>query len=143
MDPVVFNQIELNDTILNNSEQVVRIFGRTDDGKSVLCTVHGYFPYLITRVPAKLKLNLKENLSELEQKLNRLTSNQIIKCEYEENKCIYGYNLKTEFVKITYAMSTVGGQIKKALKEGTKLLLKKGIELFECFLCTNNRHCSK
>ena len=53
--PLIFQQIEVEDYLGNGphgEQSLIRMFGITEEGHSVLCHVHGGYPYLYVPAPS-------------------------------------------------------------------------------------------
>ncbi|OUM64108.1 hypothetical protein PIROE2DRAFT_66246 [Piromyces sp. E2] len=130
-DPIIFQQIEIDDyvKIENNEfntdlgsnkklEPVIRFFGCTENGNSVVCHVHGFYHYLYVPAP----LNFKEcNLQDFKEALN--TNNDIKKVEIVLRESIYHFhgNQKTPFIKITINLPKQLPGVKRKLENGIQI----------------------
>lgn len=98
----------------NNSRPVMRVFGRTPCGKSVLCHIHNLQPYFFVRKPEEFDYSCQDVKNEI----NAIIRNQreepstekgkppvgyIVSCEYLTMCDTHGYNLdpRKQFIKIT------------------------------------------
>ncbi|SAM06965.1 hypothetical protein [Absidia glauca] len=102
-DSIVFQQIEMDDYMdFKIKRPVVRFYGITKNGNSVLCSAHGFLPYFYFPAPLGLK---KSHLPALQQALTIATgeTNIIDKLEIVMKQSLYGYrgDTKSPFVKVT------------------------------------------
>ncbi|KAI8336982.1 DNA polymerase family B-domain-containing protein [Chlamydoabsidia padenii] len=102
-DSIVFQQIEMDDYMdYKIKRPVVRFYGITKNGNSVLCNAHGFLPYFYFPAPIGLK---KSHLPALQQALTTATgeSNIIDRLDITMKQSLYGYrgDMKSPFVKVT------------------------------------------
>jgi len=127
-DSIIFQQIEIDDyvKIENNNfnsdlgsnkklEPVIRFFGCTDNGNSVVCHVHGFYHYLYVPAPYNFK---ESNLQDFKDALN--TNNEIKKVEIVLRESIYNFhgNQKSPFIKITVNLPKHLSGVKRKLETG-------------------------
>ncbi|KAG0235930.1 DNA-directed DNA polymerase delta [Actinomortierella wolfii] len=102
-DNLIFQQIEADEYMSNSTNTpVIRFFGVTENGNSVICHVTGFLPYFYVPTPAGFK---PENISAFKQALETgmEKGNSIVKIEWTMKESIYGYHggEKSAFLKIT------------------------------------------
>ena len=123
---------------------VIRLYGVTDDGHSVLCHVHGFTPYFYARAPKGLR---QEHLSIFRRKLDEMVgqrkrggeymSQHIVAVQLESGKrSIYGYTIDqspTPMVKIWTAMPTLVPTARGVLENGFSYMDGVPSERYKCF----------
>ncbi|KAG0335796.1 DNA-directed DNA polymerase delta [Podila horticola] len=102
-DSIVFQQIEA-DEVMNYTTQspVVRFFGITEAGNSVICHVTGFLPYFY--VPAPLGFRIEQiNAFQTALESGIEKANSVVKVEWKMRESIYGYHggEQSVFLKIT------------------------------------------
>ncbi|CDS07654.1 hypothetical protein LRAMOSA01603 [Lichtheimia ramosa] len=100
-DNLVFQQIEADDYMDHNSRKpVVRLYGVTKEGNSVVCHVHGFLPYFYFPAPVGLK---QSHLPSLQAGLSARVQNGINRVDLVMKQSIYGYRGDgfVQFVKVT------------------------------------------
>ncbi|KAI7877041.1 hypothetical protein K492DRAFT_239410 [Lichtheimia hyalospora FSU 10163] len=100
-DNLVFQQIEADDYMDHNSRKpVVRLFGVTKGGNSVVCHAYGFLPYFYFPAPVGLK---QSHLPSLQAGLSTAVQNGINRVELVMKQSIYGYRGEgfSQFVKVT------------------------------------------
>ncbi|ORY41158.1 hypothetical protein LY90DRAFT_661817 [Neocallimastix californiae] len=133
-DPIIFQQIEIDDTVeiekddLNTHEYgsnrkfapVIRFYGCTEKGNSVVCNVHGFHHYLYVPAPANFT---EANLPDFKEALNNETINDVKKVEIVLRESIYHYhgNQKSPFIKITTSLPKQLSGIKRRLEQGINI----------------------
>eukprot|EP00833_Pecoramyces_ruminatium_P004950 jgi/Orpsp1_1/1178982/evm.model.c7180000067458.1 len=129
VDPIIFQQIEIDDTIKiedsdtvefgsnKKTEPVIRFYGCTEKGNSVVCNVHGFHHYLYVPAPANFT---EENLPSFKKALNNDTINDVKKVEIVLRESIYYYhgNQKSPYIKITTNLPKHLSGIKRKLENG-------------------------
>lgn len=104
---------------------VMRIFGITQEGFSVMAHVHGFAPYFYIEAPAGFKAS---QLSSFQKKFKSLLIQEDGKTEVEEpileveivkkaNMYGFGDNKKIPFLKITVALPSYVGKLARALEK--------------------------
>eukprot|EP00794_Sanderia_malayensis_P008104 gene8104-8972_t len=137
-DKLVFQQLELDDYIgphlpgmpgcKDGPNAIMRMFGITEDGNSVLCHVHGFVPYFF--IPAPKGFNT-EHCSLFQDALNKTVladmrsnkdnvSQAIVAVEVHSKENIYGYhgNTKIPYLKIYVALQKLIAPCKRILENG-------------------------
>ncbi|KAM7292378.1 DNA polymerase delta catalytic subunit isoform X2 [Ixodes scapularis] len=122
---------------------IVRMFGVTDGGHSVLCHVHGFLPYFYVEAPAGFK---KEHCRAFKDALNRavladMRSNKmnltdaVAAIDLVMKQSIYGYNSKgkTPFLKITMVLPRLIAPAKRLLETGTVSVPPYGAPCYRVF----------
>ncbi|CAO3647176.1 unnamed protein product [Cunninghamella blakesleeana] len=102
-DKLVFQQIEIDDFMDFQAKQpVIRFYGITDNGNSVVCYVKGFLPYFYFQAPPGLK---ESHLPALKQAFSRDLGehNSIKRLDIVLKQSLYGYrgDAKSPFIKIT------------------------------------------
>ncbi|KAG0364263.1 putative delta DNA polymerase [Gamsiella multidivaricata] len=119
-DPLVFQQIEADEyTHSGTQTPVVRFYGVTETGNSVICHVTGFLPYFYVPAPMGFKIeNIPALTSALEAKMDRAHS--VVKIEWKLKESIYGYygGEKSPFLRITLKDPRNINVAKRALESG-------------------------
>ncbi|KAI8099328.1 DNA polymerase family B-domain-containing protein [Halteromyces radiatus] len=102
-DKLLFQQIEMDDFMdIKTRRPIVRFFGITENGNSVVCNAQGFLPYFYFPAPIGLK---KSHLPALQQALSSAAgeANIISHLEITMKQSLYGYrgDTKSPFVKVT------------------------------------------
>ncbi|KAH8556666.1 DNA polymerase family B-domain-containing protein [Umbelopsis sp. PMI_123] len=102
-DKLVFQQIEADEYIdYTANRPVVRFFGVTNSGNSVLCHVHGFLPYFYVPAPVGF---LPTHVESLKRTLTSSLgiAGSVVNVEICLKQSIYGYHgdSKSPFIKIT------------------------------------------
>eukprot|EP00698_Gefionella_okellyi_P019960 TRINITY_DN6205_c0_g1_i1.p1 TRINITY_DN6205_c0_g1~~TRINITY_DN6205_c0_g1_i1.p1 ORF type:complete len:1093 (-),score=275.65 TRINITY_DN6205_c0_g1_i1:45-3323(-) len=108
---------------------VLRMYGVTDEGFSVLAHVHGFMPYFYCIAPqgftpdkcADFRRLLNQKLVQTNDQMRRLPNPELILgVELEKKQSIWGYsgNRLTSFLKITVAMPKVVPACRTMLEAG-------------------------
>ena len=123
-DSIVFQQIDIDSYIgsarpgmpgpKEGAAPIMRMFGVTDTGVSVMCHIHGFAPYFYAPAPNGFK---KENCHQFMDKLNKALlqdmrnnseniENAVLAVEVVQKQSIYGYRgyKKIPFLKITVVL---------------------------------------
>ena len=144
-DTIIFQQIEIDHYIgftkegmpgVKDAESaIMRMFGITANGNSIMCHVHGFFPYFYIQAP---KGFTKEMCKSFMEKLNLLVNNEshhsVLAVELVKKQSIYGYQGEEmkNFLKITVALPRLINQTVKTLDEkAMKELEGDQIKFFE------------
>ncbi|KAF8937609.1 delta DNA polymerase [Dissophora ornata] len=102
-DAIVFQQIEADEYMHSGTQTpVVRFFGITEIGNSVLCHVTGFLPYFYVPAPVGFKIeNIPAFKTALETAIEKGSS--IVKVEWKLKESIFGYRggEKSPFLKVT------------------------------------------
>eukprot|EP00730_Choanoeca_flexa_P019669 TRINITY_DN9614_c0_g1_i2.p1 TRINITY_DN9614_c0_g1~~TRINITY_DN9614_c0_g1_i2.p1 ORF type:complete len:1053 (+),score=322.68 TRINITY_DN9614_c0_g1_i2:142-3159(+) len=118
----------------NDQVQVVRMYGVTELGNSVMIHVHGFCPYLYCATPKNFSSNL---LKEFKNKLDTLVKGQtsaakgfkevVLAVEMVKKESIYGYHPggKVDFLKVTLIQHKFINSCRRVL-EGGSLMLSSG-----------------
>eukprot|EP01133_Synstelium_polycarpum_P003579 gene3579-4095_t len=106
---------------------VIRLFGITANGNSVLCKVHGFLPYFFISMPPKytyadnkaFRDTLNERMKYGESN-NNAPQDIILSIDIVKKKSILGYNPHplTEFIMITLAMPKYVTRCREILETG-------------------------
>ncbi|ORZ22880.1 DNA polymerase family B-domain-containing protein [Lobosporangium transversale] len=117
-DSIVFQQIEADeymDSIAHTP--VVRFYGITEIGNSVICHVTGFLPYFYVPAPMGFKV---ENIPTFKTALER--NNSVVKVEWKLKESIYGYHggEQSPFLKITLKDPKNVPTAKRAIERGIK-----------------------
>ncbi|CAO3669799.1 unnamed protein product [Rhizopus stolonifer] len=102
-DKLVFQQIEVDDYMdYGNHEPIIRFYGVTQEGHSVLCHVKGFHPYFYFPAPVGFQ---ESHIQSLKQSLSAAVgiSKGLDKIEIAMKQSIYGYqgNIKTPYIRVT------------------------------------------
>uniref|UniRef100_A0A8C5Q3P7 DNA polymerase n=1 Tax=Leptobrachium leishanense TaxID=445787 RepID=A0A8C5Q3P7_9ANUR len=137
-DAVCFQQIELDHYIgpsvpgmlgaTNGPVPIVRVFGITAEGNSVLCHIHGFAPYFYVPCQTGFK---EEHLSDFKKHLNNVVikdmrsnkdsiSQAVLAVDICMKESMYGYHGKRmiPFLKITMAFPRLIAPAKRLLEQG-------------------------
>ncbi|XP_071955316.1 DNA polymerase delta catalytic subunit-like [Antedon mediterranea] len=138
-DSLLFQQIDLDYYIgthmkdmpgpLNGPTPIVRMFGITMAGNSVLCHIHGFTPYFYIKAPRDFQ---EKHCQIVRDQLNKavlgdMRSNKdslaevILAVDMESKESIYGYhgNKKEPFLKITLATPKFIAPARRLLEHGS------------------------
>ena len=128
-DPLIFQQIDIdhyigaqNKKILHGKKEtpnhvlpIIRMYGVTKGGNSVMAHVHGFLPYFYVKIPGPFN---KDRLNQFRQQLNEAAKSEVrvqgiegldqivLGIEVEQKQSMYGYNGngKSNFLKICVAI---------------------------------------
>ncbi|RWS28033.1 DNA polymerase delta catalytic subunit-like protein [Leptotrombidium deliense] len=122
-EPLIFQQIDIDYYIGPHKENmpgdsgdgaIVRIYGITETGHSVMAHVHGFTPYFFVEAPSTFT---DELLKKFQKNLNTLVmtevksniTNAILSVEFVKKQTLYGYhkNQSNRFLKITVALPNI------------------------------------
>ena len=106
---------------------IIRMYGITKDGNSVMAHVHGFLPYFYVRIPGAFK---KDRLTQFRQLLNEAAKSEvkapgadnlsqvILALEIEQKQSMYGFNenQKSDFLKIYVALPKLIGGVSRLLE---------------------------
>ncbi|KAJ8024189.1 DNA polymerase delta catalytic subunit [Holothuria leucospilota] len=137
-DKVVFQQLDLEHYLgkqlagMPGSHQpltpIIRMFGITKAGNSVLCHIHGFMPYFYVPAPQDFKrdhcgifrdaLN-KAVLADMRSNKDNMTQT-VLDVEVLEKESMYCYNgnKKSPFLKVTVALPKLVAPTKRILESG-------------------------
>ncbi|EDO49294.1 predicted protein [Nematostella vectensis] len=107
---------------------IIRMFGVTMDGNSVLCHIHGFVPYFFVPAPPgfqEIHCSLFRDTLD-KAVLNDMRSNRdgvtqaVLAVDYMMRESIYGYhkNTKIPFLKVTVALQKLIAPAKRILETG-------------------------
>ncbi|CAG8667152.1 4956_t:CDS:2, partial [Ambispora gerdemannii] len=116
-DHIIFQQIEVDEyNDLSMRRPIVRLYGVTERGNSVLCHVSGFLPYFYIPAPVGFKDN---DVSHFQRSLEQILSagNKVFRIEIMMKESIWGYhgNQKNPFLKLTFNDSRALSQAKNIL----------------------------
>ncbi|VUZ57732.1 unnamed protein product [Hymenolepis diminuta] len=108
---------------------IIRVYGVTESGNSVVAHVHGFMPYFYVAAP---QLFTNDHLAEFRKQLNlilhrELKGNQaegiqdlVLKVDLVEKESIFGFrgSLKSKFIQIVVAMPRFIATAKRVLENG-------------------------
>ncbi|CAG5135999.1 unnamed protein product [Candidula unifasciata] len=137
-DNIVFQQIDLDYYVGSNMKgmpgalkgpcPIVRMYGITEEGNSVLAHVHGFTPYFYTPAQPGFRQidceTFKDALDTMVRKDMRSNKEGIVQAilavDYVMRESIYGYhgNRKIPFLKITVALPRLIAPCKRLLEQG-------------------------
>ncbi|RIA89336.1 DNA polymerase family B-domain-containing protein [Glomus cerebriforme] len=118
-DPIIFQQFEIDDCVDPASkEPIIRMFGITETGNSVLCYVTGFRPYFYIPAPIGFKEN---NIASLQKQIERAIhsdnglNKSIERIELTLKESIWGYhgNKKVHFLKIIFTIKYNDRQLRE------------------------------
>ncbi|KAH7957913.1 hypothetical protein HPB51_028101 [Rhipicephalus microplus] len=122
---------------------IVRMFGVTDDGHSVLCHVHGFLPYFYVEAPPNFRKEhcwaFREALNKAVLKDMRSNKNQlsdtVVGIDMVLKQSIYGYNSKgkTPFLKVTMVLPRLIAPAKRLLETGNVTVDPYGAPSYRIF----------
>ncbi|KAF9438595.1 DNA-directed DNA polymerase delta [Entomortierella beljakovae] len=119
-DSIVFQQIEADEYINPATHTpVVRFYGITETGNSVICHVTGFLPYLYVPAPSGFKIeNIPAFSAALESGIEK--GNSIVKIEWKNKESIFGYHggEKSPFLKITLKDPRFVSAAKRSIEKG-------------------------
>ena len=114
-----FQQITI-DWYMNNDRPIIRMYGVTADGNSILCHVHGFLPYMYFYCPQSFTEN---DIIPFKRWLNNRLENSGVTvelCEITKRKNIYGYagDEMRRFIKISINNPWKMRELSDAIKNG-------------------------
>ncbi|KAI7870138.1 DNA polymerase family B-domain-containing protein [Spinellus fusiger] len=120
-DTLVFQQIEADDLVDHQTHHpIIRFFGVTEAGNSVLCRINGFMPYFYFEAPTRLRdeILLDDLLDKLKEIAGKTSSIQ--KLELVDKHSIFGYHgpKSRPFVKVTLLDMKDLNKIKPKLESG-------------------------
>ena len=136
LDPVHssidFQQIEIDEDIVPvhtcisadlrfPQAPIIRMMGVTEMGNSVLCNVHGFYPYFYVPAPNGFQQSHVEGfLAALGRQVDPATSNSVLSCEIVSRKTIYGFygTDNSPFLKVTCALPKYISKARGILEHG-------------------------
>lgn len=116
-------QIEVEDVVIDN-EQMVRIYGISQRGTSIMVNVSGFLPYIYVPAPNGFtSSHLKEYRSALEEELQQKSKSKGVAVQSVEickRNSIFGYQGKdvSMFLKVTVRLQVMVPQMKRIFKDG-------------------------
>jgi len=146
VDHYISGQPALGKQIPNkNVAPVVRIYGITMKGNSVVCHIHGFLPYFYVQAMRGFK---EQHCKEFQKHLNELTMKEmrgvhdvteaVLKVECVKKQSLYGYTSegKSTFLKITVAVPRLVATAKRILSSGfrTQTYPEHQYRAFESFI---------
>ncbi|KAI0084485.1 DNA polymerase family B-domain-containing protein [Irpex rosettiformis] len=102
-DAIIFQQIDVEESTESGGAPVLRMYGVTEAGNSVLMHVKGFLPYFYVATPRGF---MSDDCGPLKDYLNRLDSGGIVRAvETQEKRSLWGYKGDDwiPFLKITVA----------------------------------------
>ncbi|KAJ3307302.1 DNA-directed DNA polymerase delta [Kappamyces sp. JEL0829] len=149
---LVFQQIEVEDysavpadhiiqaCVCKQEQSIIRMFGVTEDGNSVVCHVNGFLPYLWVPAPAGMTTaHLASYKSCLEGCLNGIVKGKgaqggpmVISIDVMQKSSIYGYQgeHKSAFLKVVVRTQNMISACKRIYKEGFQV---PGLGTVSCY----------
>ncbi|KAI9308732.1 DNA polymerase family B-domain-containing protein [Cunninghamella echinulata] len=123
IDKLVFQQIEADDFMDYQTKQpVVRFYGITDNGNSVVCYVKGFLPYFYFQAPPGLN---ESHLPTLKTAFSKDIgeNNSIARLDIVLKQSLYGYHgdTKSPFVKITVNDPRSFSKIRQKVEQGVTI----------------------
>ncbi|KAJ2382820.1 DNA-directed DNA polymerase delta, partial [Coemansia sp. RSA 2611] len=137
---LVFQQMEIDEEFTPATNSITaRLFGVTEEGHSVVCFVHGFFPYFYCPAPAGFD---EKNIPQVVAELNRLTkstlgagsdssdsssrldgshrSDAVVRIEMCMKEPLFGFhgNVKAPFFRIVVRNPKLMRQVVQAVKRG-------------------------
>ncbi|KAJ2517092.1 DNA-directed DNA polymerase delta [Coemansia sp. RSA 1939] len=128
---LVFQQMEIDEHfVVERNEVLARLYGVTEEGHSVTCFVHGFFPYFYCPAPANFK---EESIPAVIAELNRLAdsnssnsnnsagkSGAIVDIEMCMREPLFGYhgNVKAPFFKVIVRNQKLVRPVSQIVKRG-------------------------
>ncbi|VDM34153.1 unnamed protein product, partial [Hydatigera taeniaeformis] len=112
-----------------NPVPIIRVYGVSEKGHSVVAHVHGFLPYFYVAAPQNF---MQEHLEEFRRQLNfavcgELKGNQsdglkdfVLNVELEEKESIFGFhgNVKSKFIRIVLALPRFIATARRILENG-------------------------
>ncbi|KAI8977005.1 DNA polymerase family B-domain-containing protein [Mycotypha africana] len=122
-DKIVFQQIEVDDYFdWNVKEPVIRMYGVTAEGNSVLCHVRGFFPYFYFPAPIGFQ---RSHLPALQKALIASVGkgDVVHNVEIAMKQSIYGYHgdIKSPYIKVITRDSRDISKCKNAVENGFRI----------------------
>ncbi|KAJ3255512.1 DNA-directed DNA polymerase delta [Boothiomyces macroporosus] len=141
--PLIFQQIEVEDYLGNGphgEQSLIRMFGITEEGHSVLCHVHGGYPYLYVPAPSGFTFaNIADFTSALDSALNsripkgKVGGKNVVSVEIKDKANIYGYQKKSMFLLIKLRLQSFIAPCKRAFKDGFHVPSLGQVSCFQTF----------
>ncbi|KAI8898444.1 DNA polymerase family B-domain-containing protein [Globomyces pollinis-pini] len=152
--PLVFQQIDVEDyygsspAIFPNpygvkEQSLIRIFGVTESGNSVMCHVHGFYPYLYVQAPTGFNqahirpyiASLNSVLSSRIPKGKSFGGESVLDVELTNKSSIYGYQGESKFLflKIKVRLQSIIATCKRVFKEGFHVPGLGNVSCFQTF----------
>ncbi|XP_066916708.1 DNA polymerase delta catalytic subunit-like [Clytia hemisphaerica] len=137
-DAIIFQQTEVDfytgkplpgmPGLSTGPSPIVRFYGVTMEGNSVLCHVHGFLPYFYVLAPKNFKIEHCETfrsdlnkvvLSDMRSNKDNITT-AVVAVELENKESIYGYhrNTKLPYLRITVALQKLIAPSRRLLERG-------------------------
>lgn len=120
-----FQQIDAEQCLLpgvkdENTSHVVRFFGVTEEGHSVLCNVTGFKHYFYVLAPSAADSQDPQQVSKFMQHLNELYDNVVDSIEVVAKQSIWGYTTdsKLPFWKISTTIPSAVNKLRTAFEKG-------------------------
>jgi DNA polymerase delta subunit 1 len=125
-DAVVFQQIEIEEAA-DSRGPLLRLFGVTQAGNSVLAHVHGFRPYFYVAAPSGF---LNKDLEPLKDTINSAVTSPVppvISCAVFNRKSLWGYrgNESVPFIRITCADPKALPRVKGETRLGNHLTCRR------------------
>ncbi|KAJ1965510.1 DNA-directed DNA polymerase delta [Dispira parvispora] len=126
---LVFQQMEIDEDIdVTRGTPVVRLFGVTADGHSVLCHVHDFYPYFYAPAPAGVQphqiSHYIQAINDQASGLDRITvHNPVRNIELCTKESLWGYHgkVKVPFFRITVKQSNCVSAVKRVIEGGVNV----------------------
>ncbi|KAJ1982249.1 DNA-directed DNA polymerase delta [Dimargaris verticillata] len=126
LDSVLFQQLEIDDDIdIASGVPTLRLYGATAEGNSVLCHVHGFYPYFYAPAPTNFQPQHAEVLvNALNQQVastdKGLSTAPVLSVELCRRESLWGYhgNTKVPFLRITVKQPRQMIQVKRVVEGG-------------------------
>ncbi|KAJ1990082.1 DNA-directed DNA polymerase delta [Coemansia spiralis] len=124
---LVFQQMEVDEEhVASRNEVVARLYGVTEDGHSVACFVHGFFPYFYCPAPARFK---EEDIPAVISELSRIADSSgglgngkgaVVDIEMCMKEPLFGYhgNVKAPFFKVIVRNQKLVRPVSQIVKRG-------------------------
>lgn len=114
---ISFQQIDAEEATVKG-QAVVRLFGVTKEGHTVLCNIHNFAHYFYAPVPVGFK---QENLGSLKQAIENTVPDSLERLEVCERESFWGYNggKKSKFFKVFATNPKLIPKLRSAFEHGT------------------------
>eukprot|EP00923_Selenidium_pygospionis_P030946 GHVN01054996.1.p1 GENE.GHVN01054996.1~~GHVN01054996.1.p1 ORF type:complete len:1132 (+),score=180.09 GHVN01054996.1:185-3580(+) len=115
---------KIKNKFINNEVPVLKLYGVTEEGHSVLCHVHGFFPYLYAQCPPQcedtqlLAMALEKHLAEAPS--GRGLEKKIVSVEKTQKMSLLHYHPEgvSPFFKISVAVHKLVATTRTAIEQG-------------------------
>ena len=119
-EPLVFMQVDIDYYTTRDDESVLRIYGVTEEGNSVLAHIHGFRPYFYVEVPPRMNIS-KDDVYDIKKLFDsKMPDNNVVtQVELVSKKSIYHFqNKPSKFIKVFVKTPKHLSQLKSIIERG-------------------------